>query len=250
MRHASTATDLRFAVEQCLRHRHVQTLLIDEAHSLTAVPRAPKLLDQMDNIKSLANLTNVTHVLAATYEGLALIQLSDQLCRRITVIEFPRYIVMREKQEEIEYFQDALFTFQQILPLKEPPDLLKEWEYLFVNSLGCIGTLKGWLERALGPALEHNGGKLTRKHLEQKAIPSQNLSKMLEAIRKGEARMAELHAVSQAHLRALLGFVDRSADQVSLSPPIDAASGRSEAASTTPRRPGTRKPSRDTIGVL
>lgn len=249
LQYVSKPTDLRFAVEQCLRYRRVKTLLTDEAQSLTVISTGRKLVDQMDNIKSLSNLTSVTHTLAATYEGLALIQLSDQLCRRITVIEFPRYLPTTMDDIDVHAFQDTLLTFQQILPLQEPPDLLTHWEYLFVNSLGCVGTLKGWLEQALGRAIESGSRTLTLEQLEQTVKPPQSILKMYEAIETGERRMQELYAVSQDKLRALLGLSDRSK-----SPPPPGSETEGNSDSTEPEgrkrlRPGQRAPSRDPIGV-
>ena len=248
-RYTNTAVDLRFAVEQCLRYRQVKTILTDEAQSLAVVSTGRGLNDQMENIKSLANLTRVTHTLAATYAGLSLIQLSGQLCRRITVIEFGRYRPTSTDDADIRAFQNTLHTFQMLLPLQEPPDLLTHWEYLFVNSLGCVGTLKGWLEQALGQALEDKARTLTLTHLERTVKPPQSLLKMYQEIVEGEARIQELYAVSQDTLRALLGFPPRARVLPSSPPATETVPDHGARGGQKKSRPGKRAPSRDVIGV-
>ena len=35
-------------------------------------------------------------------------------------------------------------SFQQQMPFAEPPDLVRDWEYLYERSIGCVGVLKEW----------------------------------------------------------------------------------------------------------
>ena len=83
--------ELRWALEQAMRHRRPVAFIVDEAQHFKRIASGRRLLDQMDTLKSLANLTGITHVLIGTYELLGFAQLSAQLDRRSCEIHFPRY---------------------------------------------------------------------------------------------------------------------------------------------------------------
>ena len=110
-----------------------------------------KLQDQLDSIKSLANLTKTVHVLVGTYELLPFRNLSGQLSRRSVDIHFPRY--RADRREDYLAFQSVLFTFQRHLPLVGNTDLVKDFDFCYERSIGCVGVLKDWLTRALAMAL-------------------------------------------------------------------------------------------------
>src|SRR5271165_6307421 len=106
-----------------------------------------RLIDQLDVIKSLANCTRTIHVLLGTYELLALRHLNGQLGRRTIDINFRRYSA--DNPADVHVFKNTVLTFQKHLPLPAESDLLQMWELLFERSVGCVGILKEWLQRAL-----------------------------------------------------------------------------------------------------
>jgi hypothetical protein len=83
---------------------------------------------------------------------LILTNLSAQLGRRSRVIHVPRYRL--DQADEHLAFRNVLYTFQQALPLPEPPDLVGQVEHCYAQSAGCVGVLKDWLNRALALALD------------------------------------------------------------------------------------------------
>ena len=50
-------------------------------------------------------------------------------------------------------FVKILQTFGEQMPLPEPPDLIRYWEYLYERSIGCVGILKDWLVKGLSVAI-------------------------------------------------------------------------------------------------
>jgi len=222
--------ELRWALEQALRHRRPAAFIVDEAQHFKKIASGRRLLDQMDTLKSLANLTGITHVLIGTYELLGFAQLSAQLDRRSYEIHFPRYHI--DVPEELLAFKRVLLTFQRHLPLTGEPDLIAQAEYFYERSVGCVGVMKDWLTRALAAALEDGQETLTKTVLEKQALPHRKLLRMAREIREGEEMLMD-NSRTQTELRSLLGM---SAEFTEQPPPASS------------RNVGKRKPARDMVG--
>ena len=222
--------ELRWALEQALRHRRPVAFIVDEAQHFKRIASGRRLLDQMDTLKSLANLTGITHVLIGTYELLGFAQLSAQLDRRSCEIHFPRYHI--DVPEEMMAFRRVLLTFQRHLPLTGEPDLIAQAEYFYERSVGCVGVLKDWLTRALAAALEKGQETITKTVLEKQALPHRKLLRMAREIREGEETLTA-NSRAQTELRSLLGMSTESAEQ---HPPASS------------QKVGKRKPVRDRVG--
>ncbi|MBV9279857.1 MAG: ATP-binding protein [Chloroflexi bacterium] len=236
------ANALRRALVSALIHRTPAAFLIDEAQQLAMIAGSRKLQHQMDYLKRLADATRVPPVLVGNY-GLCLLRnQSAQLGRRTREIHVRRYDANRP-QDAID-FQDIVLSFQYHLPLAERPDLIADWEYLYLRSVGCIGLLKQWLLDALDRAVEAGAPTITRADLERTAPPPSKSKKVLEEALDGEAKLAELDPetdprTAEAELRSLLGLAPL--------PPPPSVAPRSHA-NAQGRRPGERKPVRDPVG--
>src|SRR6266704_4411235 len=202
IRRSASAPALRWVLEQCLRQRRVGVCLIDEAQHLKRLASGRRLLDQMDTLKSLAALTSTVHVLVGTYELLGMTNLSAQLSRRSIEIHFGRY--RAELHDDRLAFKSVVLTFQRHLPLAEEPDLVGSWDALYEGSLGCVGVLKNWLNRALADALAHGALTLTRRHLDRQALPTRTLLNLAREITEGEAVLRD-DPKGRDQLRSLLG---------------------------------------------
>lgn len=228
-------SDLRWALEKCMCYRKLACFIIDESQHFKKMVTGRRLLDQMDTIKSLASVTNTLHVLLGTYELLGLANLSAQLSRRSLEIHFPRYHL--EFSEDIVAFQSVLSTFQSHLPLAKEPDLVKCYEYFYERSVGCVGILKNWLNRALAAALDANETTISFKLFEKYAEPTHKLLRMAREIKEGEDRLANEEGNSE--LRMLLGMKVDIAQTNPGDAPLRQQSGAV----------GKRKPVRDVIGT-
>lgn len=229
----TAAPALRYALEQALGQRRPVAFLIDEAQHLAKAGSGRRLQDQLDCLKSLANVTGVIHVLFGTYDLLAFRNLSGQLGRRCTEIHLSRY--RPQRAGDVLAFQRVLRTFQRHLPLPEEPDLLKEWEYCYERSIGCVGTLKDWLTRCLVAAIREGAPTLTRAHLETHAYAATQALAMVTEASRGEAELDGEENGARERLRALLG----ESTPTRARPPT----GRKG-----PRVVGRRSPGRDPVG--
>lgn len=239
--HYAASAKLRSAAEQALHHRRPLAVLVDDAQHLAIISSGRKLLDQLNTIKSIANITRTTHVLTGTYELMALCNLSGQLSRRSIGIQLTRY--RAENDEERQAFINALWTFQQHLPLNEPPDLVTDWDYFYERSIGCIGVLKDWLTRSLAVALRDGGERLTRRELERRALSVAQCAKMLAETIEGERRLTETAEARAALRHNLYLEVEATAARFAADPPALTTRDKGR------RRAGSRHPVRDHIGV-
>ncbi len=229
--------DYHYAVEQVLRYRRPQAVLIDEAQHLFALASGRRLEDQFNVVKSLANRSNTVHVLCGTYELLRVRDLSDQLSRRSIDIHFRRYDVAKAGDRRI--FAKILQTFAEQMPMPEKPDLPSSWEYLYERSIGCVGILKDWLAKALSTAIRESAPTITLKHLERHALSVVQCDRLIEEAARGESQFRE-DADAVDRLRLRLGFPER---KHAIRTPAKAD------AKHPPRRPGQRYPRRDIVGA-
>jgi energy-coupling factor transporter ATP-binding protein EcfA2 len=229
------AGELRHALELAVLNRRPAAVLIDEAQHLTRIASGRKLADQLEVIKSLANCTRTVHVLLGTYDLLALRHLNGQLGRRSLDIHFRRYTA--DSHDDVRMFKNAVLTFQRHLPLAEQPDLLPVWDLLYERSVGCIGILKEWLDRALIAALKEGCVTLACQHLEATALSPSQCEKIAVEAHEGEAQLLPADQV-RPRLRGLLG----------LSASAGAPSGMPPPHRRKRDRVGQRKPKRDQIG--
>jgi hypothetical protein len=240
----SSGAEYQYAVEHALRYRRPAAVLIDEAQHLAKMSSGRRLLDQLDVIKSIANCTGTPHVLVGTYDLLAFRNLSGQLCRRSIDVHFGRY--RADRPGEATIFANVLHSFAAQLPLAEPPDLAKDWEFLYERSIGCVGILKEWLVMALSSMFGRGATRLERKDLEACALSFNQCDKLLSECIEGETRLEESDE-GRLRLRVRLGLngCGSSAAGQHRSPAPQTKVGTSRKAT---RRPGQRRPKRDPIG--
>lgn len=231
-----TYSALRWAYESALVNRRPLACIVDEAQHMSKIQRGSKLKDQMDVVKSLANITKVPHILAGPYELLHFRDQSAQLSNRSTDVHLPRY--QAENKEDIKAFKTIILTFQDCLPVYEV-DIISHWQFLYERSIGCIGVLKQWLERALRESLNeiNNEGKtLGLQHLEKTALTVKQCNKMITEAREGELTLIESED-ERENLITSLGL--RLSKETSIE---EAPKGKAK------RKPGERKAKRDPVG--
>jgi hypothetical protein len=231
------------ATEQALRFRRPVAVLLDEAQHLARTGSGRRLSDQLDVIKSIANRTDTVHVLFGTYELLAFRNLSAQLSRRSVDIHFPRYRADDPKDREM--FLNVVRSFEQQLPLSQPPDLVRDWEYLYERSIGCVGVLKDWLVRALTGVFRRNATVLTIRDLQAHALSVSQCDKMLSETLEGEVGLLEgSEECNRLRMRLGLGCDKGHPDKL-IAPAVSIGIPLSKKQRW---RPGQRLPTRDVIG--
>jgi hypothetical protein len=184
---SSTVAALRMAIEKALKQRGARLLVIDEAAHLLSDPRPAKLLAHMDALKSLANVAGITLALVGSYDLYSLVCLNGQLARRSAVIHLSRYRC-GDKADEV-CFRRVLAELQRWMPIAQPPDLTPFSRYLQDACVGCVGTLKETLTRALACVLE-KGGVWKTAHLERALISENQVARILTETTRGEESLA------------------------------------------------------------
>ena len=237
LRKTGTITELRWAVEQCIKQRGTKVVIIDEAQHLTKVAGARPLQDQMDTVKSLSSLSGVQFVMVGTYELLTLLNQNGQLARRTRCIHFRRYDF--EKPGDRQTLVNLLAMFESRLPVTAAGVLTSNLEYIYEHSLGCIGILKDWLKDASNQAVVARRDLLALRDLEATALTNDSLLQILQEILEGE-RSIDASTKRGGDLRAKLGL---KSVQNSAAPPGDAKMP------SVRRTVGERKPNRDLVGV-
>jgi hypothetical protein len=158
------------------------------------------------------------------------------LSRRSIEIHFPRYCP--NQAEDVVSFKRVLLTFQRHLPLVEEPDLIGRYDYFYERCVGCVGILKGWLERTLAHALREDRQTLTPADLERHEESTRKLLRMAWEIKEGEDVLQDRED-GRMELRTLLGLDAQIPQPL---PPDE----------TGPKRPsgrvGQRRPTRDPVG--
>ena len=228
-------SDLRGALEKALIGRKVRFYLIDEAQHVITGSSGRSAIAHLNTLKSLANITDVTHVLFGTYE-LITDGLNGQMNRRSESIHFHRYRL--DVEDEMDEFKTLICKFQQHMPLEVQPDLADLTDYMYVHTLGCVGILKNWLNRALRRTLRQKEQILTKSILDQTALPNRKLNQLAREIREGEAFLKDVDTLDEVDLLLKRG---KSGTSTPPSPEKGKTDGKKN-------KPGTRKPGRDGVG--
>ena len=100
------------------------------------------------------------------------------------------------------------------MPLEEPVKkqfLQENWKYFHKYSLGCIGTLKNWLQDAYLLALDRSDKTITKEHLEETRLSGNRCAGMLEAIIDGESKMKKI--LSEGKLDSMLKQKTKSEEE-------------------------------------
>jgi hypothetical protein len=183
----STVAALRTSIEKALLHRRTRLVVIDEAAHVLSNCGEAKLTSHMNALKSLGNLSGVTLALVGSYDLYKLPTLSGQLARRTAIIHLGRYRSGSKADEEC--FRRSLRTLQNRLPLQTIPDLERYSSKLQIVCVGCIGTLKETLTRALSMTLE-KGGTWKDDYLRRALLADAPLAAILQETLAGEKVLA------------------------------------------------------------
>jgi hypothetical protein len=183
-----TVAALRVSIENALKYRRTRLVVIDEAAHVLANCGEQKLIAHMNALKSLANVSGVTLMLVGSYDLYKLPMLSGQLARRTAVVHMGRY--MKGDKRDEECFRRSLRALQKRLPIDPIPDLERYSVNLQVACVGCIGTLKDTLMRALTMTLE-KGGKWRDDFLRKAILAEALLAEILEETLEGERLLSK-----------------------------------------------------------
>lgn len=180
-----TTSVLRSALEDALKLRKTQVVVVDEAYHLL---RFGKLTAVMDTLKSLANTTGVKLVLVGSFDLFDLVSDHGQVARRTAILNLDRYHI--DDVEDCKQFKKVVEMLQAKWPCESVPQFTAIADELLEVSLGCVGLLKSLMLDASAMQL-HNKGVWDHRFL-SKAAKS---NKLREVIRKeieiGESKVRD-----------------------------------------------------------
>ncbi|WP_407306396.1 ATP-binding protein [Desulfosporosinus sp. SB140] len=233
--------DMREVLEDVLQYRQSSALIINEAHHLLRVSSGKKANWEVDVIKSLANKSQTPIVLVGTYELTTFLEdldksLTDQVNRRTSIVEFPRY--RHDTKSQVEMFGNTIIQLLRHMPLEKTAEALvkHDFMYFYKYTLGCAGSLKDWLNSAYDLALQEQTVTLTKKHLDETRISGHRSMGMLKSITDGERKMAIIQ--SDGDIDTALGINKENKEATKKLTP--------KAKKRT--LPGIRNPKRDAVG--
>ncbi|MDR3580519.1 MAG: AAA family ATPase [Oryzomonas sp.] len=199
----SPGHELRLAFENALHYRRVKVLIIDEAQHIAKGASSTGLHEQLDYIKSLANLTGTVIVLIGTYELLSFRNLSGQLSRRSIDVHFPRYRF--DDINDFRAFGGIVKSFAAKLPIPCDFTMTDMIEDFYIGSLGCVGILSGWINKAIKLVVGEGSSALTKADLLASMYSYDQRNKMANELLEGEALLTPPDD-SMLTLKARLGI--------------------------------------------
>ena len=162
-RPSDPVTKLRYQVIHLCRACHVKLLILDEFHSLvTGTP--VKQREVMNAIKLMCNELMIPIVGVGTNTAVLVLHFDAQLASRFDVLELPTW-------EPDDEFRFLLASFEEILPLKKPSNLMSEQlaEKLHEISEGNLGNLHRLLIECATTAIQSGQEYLDLNLVEQKS---------------------------------------------------------------------------------
>lgn len=191
--------------------RKVEIASFDEAVNIFKVgrprsqtERLQQLKDQADKLKTFTNKTPAAVILAGAYDFFELTLTSGQLARRSLIIHMEPY---RMTESGLDGFLKALMGLISYLPSAHELDPAVHGTELFLQCLGCIGTVKNILTEGLSLAVKANR-PLTIKLLRRAYFSAAQLKVMRQEMDDGALAVSELTSIAELADRAA-----QSADQ-------------------------------------
>lgn len=177
-------SELSQLFEVALTQRNVKIFAIDEVHHIAyarggmAIPSAI-----LDSFKCLAENTGVILVLIGAYPILNVLKLNPHMIGRLQMVHFERY---RGTVSDIAEFNAILRAYSSLIPLRHEDDLLRQNEFIYSETFGCVGLLSIWLRRAVATMETQGRDVLQIEHLVDTRMPEQLKDVLVKEIKEGE----------------------------------------------------------------
>lgn len=175
-------------LESLLRKRikalRPSAILIDECQNLVEDLSLSKRRVNVNRLKNWANTMDTRFVLFGTHKAKELLNLNEQLARRIQPIYFPRY--RNSDKHERKDFRDFYKGLVKLLGVNCDEAWLNDFPYIYSNSLGCPGVFVSWFSLAVRHCISKNITTLTKKIMHQNRLPYQTLAAIELAIKEFE----------------------------------------------------------------
>ncbi|HTF96295.1 MAG TPA: ATP-binding protein [Cellvibrio sp.] len=160
-------------------------ILIDECqNTVDGIPEK----DRVSNIKRLkywANKMNTKFILFGTHTAKELLNMNEELARRVVAIYFPRY--QRDSDAEVKCFAQFFYSLIKHLNISIDSKTYENFYDIYDYSLGCPGLLVSWLHKAIALCITNNSLKITTAVMKKTRYPKSTLITTEKAIKNFEA---------------------------------------------------------------
>jgi len=133
----------RLVIERISRLRPI-AIIMDECQSFCADLPASVAKNNLETLKSWTNKMDTRLILFGTHEASPLLNMNEQLSRRVNLVYYKRY---KNSQNDLTEFMRVFKTFIVDFGIRIDPDLGKNVPFIYNHSLGCVGLLFDWLAR-------------------------------------------------------------------------------------------------------
>lgn len=184
----ATTDGLRQATLNMLRNREPLVFCIDEAHHLGIHSSEDQKEKNLDAIKTFADAASAPILMVGSYELIQFQSRSGRLGRRARPVHLRRYLL--DDAEDQNEFESVVTFFQEHLP-QGGFAFADEYLTLMDQTLGCVGLLKQWLDRAYFNALWSERRDMRKRDLQDTAPSPDLVERWLEEINTGETELRE-----------------------------------------------------------
>lgn len=243
--------ELRRSLESLVRSRNVPVIILDEASALLRLKRGAVPLLQFEILKSLAVELRIPIVLVGAYDLLGILDGTGQLLRRSQIIHCPRYQAGPTTGGVDPNFIDALHALLSAIEISQEAGLLDNFDTFHMKSVGCVGVLKDWLDRAFVAALHESPAPLlTRAILSATALPNGQIQRLAREAKAGELKLIQIQdseLAKELDLPYTPSF-SMPASSVIVGSAHGGAAHQTRHSARRTGRAGIRGPSRDIVG--
>lgn len=209
-------------------------ILIDEAQNMVEGMSETDRKTNVNRLKYWANSMDTKFVLFGTHESKHVLNLNEQLSRRIAPIYFPRY---SKNHEGIQYFAEFYLGLKEQLNLIIDPKIEQDFEDIYNYSLGCPGLLVTWIHHSISYCITSDKKSISKATWESQKISATRLTTIERAIKNFELEFEKSReAFNPDHVLADEGQIDLSFDVVP-----------HQTQKSPNRRPGRQKPKRHAV---
>ncbi len=159
-------------------------VFIDECQNIVdRIIERDKILN-INRLKNWANTMNTKFILFGTHEAKELLNLNEQLSRRVVPVYFPRY--QRDSETELKHFAQFFLSLKENLDIKIDKKSYENFFDIYDYSLGCPGLLVSWLHRAIATCITQDKSQITAAILKNTRYSKSALTTTEKAIKNFE----------------------------------------------------------------
>ena len=164
------------------------TIIIDESQNFVEGLGLNDRKANVNRLKNWANTMDTKFILFGTHESRELLNLNEQLSRRITPVYFPRYA---KNTEEMKEFASFYLGLVDALELNLDPRINEDFTFIYNHSLGCPGLLATWIYNSISQCITEKQSKISFATFNRNKMSRSRLAVMEKAIKNFEV---EYHA--------------------------------------------------------